>query len=296
MEFLDVVANSSVRLMVPLLFATLGELISERAGVLNVGLEGMMTVGAFTAYVVAISGFGLPAAIVLAALFGLIAGSFMAHGAVWMRGNAILVGFALFILLPGIANFLFIQGGSNDATPFLSDISIPYFSKIPFIGKIFFAQNVFYYVVVVLTALVWIMFAYTRAGLIISAVGHDPVKASTKGIAPRLVQTYAVLTCGAFAGLGGAALSLGAVGSYAPNIIGGRGFIVLAIVILGRWTVLGAAAGAFLMGSLDALKLNLSRVSDIPINLLSGLPWIVVILILIVSARMRSNAPRTLVS
>jgi simple sugar transport system permease protein len=81
-----------------------------------------------------------------------------------------------------------------------------------------------------------------------------------------------------------------------PSIIGGRGFIVIAIVILGRWTVLGVAAGAFLMGMLDALKLNLPQISDIPIHLLGGLPWIVVVLMLIASARMRSNAPRTLVT
>lgn len=296
MEFIEIVANSSVRLMVPLLLAALGELISERAGVMNVGLEGMMTAGAFSAYVAVVFGFGIPAAVLIAATCGLIAGALMAFGTVWMRGNAILVGFALFILFPGLANFLFVQGKLTTATPALGDISIPYLSKIPVLGAAFFSQNFFYYLAVVLTVLVWGMFAYTRAGLIVSAVGHNPAKAETIGIFPRRVQTCALLACGAFAGLGGAALSLGAVGSYVPNIVGGRGFIVIAIVILGRWTVLGAAAGAFLMGVLDALKLNLPQISDIPIHLLGGFPWIVVVLMLIVSARMRSNAPRTLVT
>jgi ABC-type uncharacterized transport system permease subunit len=138
-----------------------------------------------------------------------------------------------------------------------------------------FSQNLFYYAGVVLAVLVYVMFAYRRVGLVVSAVGHDPIKAATRGIALRFAQTYALLVCGAFVGLGGAALSLRAISSYAPNIVGGRGFIVLAIVILGRWAVLGAAAGALLMGSLDALNLNLSRGSDIPVQLLRGLPWIV---------------------
>jgi len=296
MEFVEIVAGSSVRLMVPLLLAALGELISERAGIMNVGLEGMMTAGAFSAYVAAVIGFGIPSAVLIAAVCGLLAGSLMALGAVWMRGNAILVGFAIFILVPGLANFLFVQGQLNAATPALSDISIPYLSTIPVLGAAFFSQNFFYYLAIVLTLLVWAMFAHTRAGLVISAVGHNPAKAATIGISPRNVQTFALLACGAFAGLGGAALSLGAVGSYVPNIIGGRGFIVIAIVILGRWTVLGAAAGAILMGVLDALKLDLPQISNVPIHLLGGLPWIVVVLMLIASARMRSNAPRTLVT
>ncbi|TFV56067.1 ABC transporter permease [Geodermatophilus sp. DF01-2] len=294
MEFLEAVTNSAVRLMVPLLLAALGELISERAGVMNIGLEGMMAAGAFAAYVVAVQAWGVPTAILIAILAGTVVALLMAAGSVWIKGNAFLIGFALFVLVPGVTSFLYIQGGWTGGTPALPTLSIPLLSEIPVIGSALFSQNVFYYLAICLTVIVWAMFARTRTGLNIAAVGHSPATVETKGVSPRRVQTCALIACGALAGLGGAALSLGAIGSYVPDIVGGRGLIVIAIVILGRWTVSGAAAGAFLIAVLDALQLRVAEYSDIPLQLLGALPWVVVILMLIVSARMRSNAPRTL--
>ncbi len=295
MEVIEVIANSSVRLMVPLLLAVLGEMISERAGIMNVGLEGMMTAGAFVSYAVVLIAWGLPAAIVFAALAGACAAMLMALGSVWFKGNPILVGFALFILLPGMANFVFIQAGWTAGTPALPAVAVPVLATLPLLGPALFSENVFYYLAVGLTIVVWLMFRYTRMGLIITAVGHSPSSAATKGISPNWVQTFALLACGALAGLSGAALALGSVGSYVLNIIGGRGFIVIAIVILGRWTVAGAVAGAAALGLLDATQLSLAQEPHVPVQLLGALPWIIVLLMLIVSARMRSNAPRTLV-
>lgn len=294
MEGLEIMADSSVRLMVPLLLAVLGELISERAGVMNVGLEGMMAAGAFAGYAAQVLGSGLPAAILLAAAAGTAVALLMALGSVWLKGNAILIGFALFILVPGIADFIFIQGGWTAGTPALATIDIPLLAKIPLVGSALFAQNIFYYLAVSLVLLVWLMLEHTRAGLVISAVGHSPSSAEARGVSPRRVQTYALIACGALAGLGGASLSLGAISSYVPGIIDGRGFIAIAIVILGRWTVFGAVVGALGLAILSALKLSLAQQSDISVHLLGGLPWVVVILMLIISAGMHSNAPRTL--
>jgi ABC-type uncharacterized transport system permease subunit len=294
MDVAEAVLNSAVRLMVPLLLAALGELVAQRAGVMNIGLEGMMTAGAFMAYVAATLAWGLPVAMLVAAVAGAVIASMMALGAVWLRGNAILVGFALFVLVPGLANFLYVQSGWLDATPGLATLRIPFLSDLPLLGSPLFAQNVFYYVSVVAAIGAWFLFSRTRTGIVITAVGHDPDAARRRGSSPRRVQTYALLVCGLLAGLGGAALSLGATGAYAPNIVGGRGLIVIAIVILGRWTVSGAAAGALLIAVLDALKLRIAQGSDIPVQLLGALPWVVVILMLVVSARMRSHAPRTL--
>lgn len=294
MDTVEAVMSSAVRLMVPLLLAALGELISQRAGVMNIGLEGYLTAGAFMAFTVAVGGWGLIPAIVLAAVAGALVASAMALGAVWLRGNAILVGFALFVMLPGLANFLYVQKNNQDSTPKLDTLTVPLFDKIPLVGKALFSENVFYWLAVVLCVGVYLLFARTQIALIITATGHEPETVRKRGRSPRFVQTGALLVCGALAGLGGASLSLGAVGSYQPNIVDGRGLIVIAIVILGRWSVSGAIAGAFLIALLGALKLRVSQGSDIPVQLLGALPWVVVILMLLASTRMRSNAPRTL--
>ena len=296
MEFASIVLESGLRFMVPLLLAALGELISERSGLMNVGLEGMMAAGAFAGFVASVMGASLPVALLAAAVFGAGAGGLMAIGSVLLRGSQILVGFSLFILIPGFANFALEQLQLSQSMPALSEIAVPGLSQIPVIGHALFAHNIFYYGSILLTLVVWLVLSHTRLGLALSAVGHDAQKAQTKGLSPARVQTFALLACGALAGLGGAALSMGSVGSYTPNIIGGRGFIAIAIVILGRWSVLGAAAGALLMGLLEAFKLNLPQLVDVPIQLLSALPWVVVILMLVFSARMRSQAPRSLVS
>jgi general nucleoside transport system permease protein len=293
-ETVEAVMSSAVRLMVPLLLAALGELISERAGVMNIGLEGFMTAGAFTAFAVAIGGWGLVPAIVLAAVVAALVAGVMALGAVWLRGNAILVGFALFVMLPGLANFLYVQKNNQSATPRLHIYSVPGLDRSPVVGRALFSENIFYWLAIVLCVVVYLLFSRTQAGLVITAAGHEPETLRKRGRSPRVVQTLALLACGALAGLGGASLTLGAVGSYQPNIVDGRGLIVIAIVILGRWTVSGAIAGAFLIALLDALKLRVSQDSSIPVQLLGALPWVVVILMLLASTRMRSNAPRTL--
>lgn len=171
METFEAIMNSSIRLMVPLLLAALGELISERAGVLNIGLEGFMTAGAFTAFSVAIGGWGLLPAIALGAVLGAAVAGLMAMGAVWLRGNGILIGFALFVMIPGLANFLYVQQGNQAGTPPLGKISIPLLDQIPVVGPVFFSQNVFYWIAVVSCIAVYLLFTRTRIGLIITATG-----------------------------------------------------------------------------------------------------------------------------
>ena len=222
--FFESMLEAGVRLTVPLLLVALGELIAERAGVINIGLEGKMAAGAYAGFVV-MAGTGDPWMAMLAAvLAGAAVSAVMAGVAIWGQVNQILVGFALFITVPGLVAFLYQQHTTTlVVTPALDRLSLPGLSDLPVIGGAFFSQNGFYYGVVALCLLVWVWMHRTRFGLSVSACGHDPEVALSKGIAVRWVRTQATLACGALAGLGGAALTVGALGSFSPGVTGGAG-------------------------------------------------------------------------
>ena len=292
--FFESMLEAGVRLTVPLLLVALGELISERAGVINIGLEGKMAAGAYAGFVV-MAGSGDPwQAALAAALAGALVGVVMAVVAIWGQVNQVLVGFALFILVPGLVAFLYQQHTTTlVVTPALDVLSIPVLSDLPVIGGAFFSQNGFYYGAILLCILVWVWMHRTRFGLSVTACGHNPEVALSKGIAVRWVRTQATLACGALAGLGGAALVVGALGSFSPGVTGGRGFVAIAIVILGRWNVRWTILAALAIGLSDALRLRLGSQVDFPIQLLAMLPWLVVLVMLIAGARF-ANMPRAL--
>ncbi len=292
--FFESMLEAGVRLTVPLLLVALGELIAERAGVINIGLEGKMAAGAYAGFVV-MAGTGDPWLAALAAvLAGAAVSAVMAGVAIWGQVNQILVGFALFIMVPGLVAFLYQQHTTTlVVTPALNRLSLPGLSDLPVIGGAFFSQNGFYYGVVALCLLVWVWMHRTRFGLSVSACGHDPEVALSKGIAVRWVRTQATLACGALAGLGGAALTVGALGSFSPGVTGGRGFVAIAIVILGRWSVRWTVLAALAIGLSDALRLRLGSQVDFPVQLLAMLPWLVVLVMLIAGARF-AKMPRAL--
>jgi simple sugar transport system permease protein len=205
-----------------------------------------------------------------------------------------MVGFSLFILIPALASFLYVQSGVTVGLDALPVLPIPLLSEIPFLGPVLFSQNLFFYLAIAIAIAVAFLFSRTRAGLTIVAVGHDPVVSAARGVQVTRVRVIAVLVCGLLAGLAGAALIIGSVGSFSSGVVDGRGLIALAIVILGRWSIDGVVAGAALIGILDAAQLSLSPSAAIPIQLLAALPWIVVIAALVVSVRLRSNVPRNL--
>jgi general nucleoside transport system permease protein len=288
------VLEASVRLGVPLLLVSLGELIAERSGVINIGLEGMMSAGAYVGFLVmALTGRD-EAALPAAALAGASVAAIMAWAAIWARVNQILTGFALFVMVPAATAFLYQQNMSAlVVTPALPNIAVPGLSKIPVLGEILFTQNEFYYAAVALCFVVWILFNRTLLGVQITAAGHDPEVAASKGVSVLWVRTSATLVCGAFAGFAGAALTVGALGQFSPGVTGGLGFIAIAAVILGRWRVQGVVLAAAAIGIADAFRLRLGSHVDFPVQLLAMLPWIVVLLMLIAGARF-ANVPRAL--
>jgi general nucleoside transport system permease protein len=294
MNFWISVLEAGIRLSVPLLLLALGELVAERSGVINIGLEGKMSAGAYVGFLV-MAASGDPYSACLAAIAaGMFVSAIMAGVSLWLGVNQLLTGFALFVMVPAITAFLHQQNlTSLIVTPALPLLSIEAFDHLPAIVRIFFSQNEFYYLTIVLCFAVWVLFAKTDFGLSLAACGHDPEVASSKGLSVKWLRTIATLICGAFAGLAGAALTVGALGQFNPGVTGGRGFIAIAAVILGRWRLGGVILAALAIGFTDALRLRLSNQVHFPVDLLAMLPWIVVLLMLIAGSRV-ANMPRAL--
>jgi general nucleoside transport system permease protein len=297
---------TAVALLVPLLLAALGELIAERSGVINIGLEGMMAAGAYFGFITWESTQSAWIASVVGVVAGAVVAVLMVAVCVWGNADQILAGFALFVLVPGFVAFLFIertadatavttgQVGDTGQSQLLPTLEIPGLTEIPLVGEAFFSGNGFYFATILLCIVVWLLLGRTRFGLAVQAAGHDPHVAESRGISVRRVRTIATLLCGAFAGLGGVALTVGAVGAFTPGAVGGRGFVAIAIVILGRWRIGWTMIAALVVGLFQALELRLNEVTDFPVQLLGALPWLVVVLMLVLGARAFTGAPRSL--
>ncbi len=295
MEFWESLLASGIRLMVPVGFAAIGEAVAERAGVLNLGLEAYMAAGGFVGLTVA-AGYGSTTVGVLAAAaVGAVAAAVMALLAVRIGAGQIISGFAVLFVTLGIVNFLAAQRASErvviESMQLPERWSVPGLSSIPVVGEAVFEQNFFYWLLLAFALVSWWFLSRTEAGLIVTATGHDPSVVAGKGIDPIRVRFAAVLFCGAAAGIGGAALSMGAIGSFTPGQVNGRGFVAIAVVILGRWRVPWVIAAALIFGMSESLQLRLQDHVDIPVQLLGALPWLVVLVMLVVGAR-GAAAPR----
>lgn len=289
---------TAAALMVPVLFAALGELISERGGVINIGLEGMMVAGGYAGFEVMDKTGVVPLAIAAAVGGGAVVAAIMAVVSVYGRANQVITGFALFVMVPGIVDFLYTQQTTNEATvpstARLGVLNLPGLRSIPIVGPALFDQNAFFYLAVFAACAIAIMLRTTRFGLELGACGQDPAAAASKGVHVLRVRTLGALCAGGLAGAGGAALTVGALGAYSPDVMAGRGFIAIAIVILGRWRVGWVVAAAALVGIADSLRLHLADSVDVPVQLLGLLPWVVVLGLLLARGRAMGIMPRAL--
>ncbi len=268
-----------------LLLPALGGVISERSGVVNIAMEGMMLAGAF---------FGVVADLAwhnpwLATLVAILAGGAMAliHAVVSIRFRAdqIVSGIAINIFAAGLTVFLVnrIFGlqdvGHVGQSELLPNLSIPLLDQIPFIGKVIFQQNVVVYVALLLLVLVQVVLFRTQLGLRIRAVGEHPHAADTAGINVYLIRYGAVITSGLLSGLAGAFLAIGVSNTFVPNMTDGRGYIALAAMIFGKWTPLGAFVACLIFGVGEAIYANNSTI-HVSAYLLSMLPYILVLVVL----------------
>ncbi|WP_344933707.1 ABC transporter permease [Sphaerisporangium flaviroseum] len=253
MDGVELVLASAVRLSVPLVFAALGEWVAERAGALNISVEGMMLGGAFAA----VTGASVTGSPGLGLLFGVAAGLLVAfvHACFSHRltVNTYVVGLTLNVLVLGLTSFLATRSEPHQ----VGKQAIPVLSDIPLIGGALFDQRLPAYALVVLVPFAWWLVHRSRWGLEARAAGENPRSADVTGIDVNKRRRQAMLICGVLAGLGGAHLAVGEVGLFNQNMTAGRGYLVIAAVIFGGWTLRGTLAGCLVFGAADAMRLAL---------------------------------------
>ncbi len=287
--------EATVRTATPLALAALGETISERAGVINVGLEGVIIAGCFGAVVGARSG-SVTAGLLAGVAAGVLAALVFALFVVWLRTDQIITGTALTLGALGLTGTLyravFGTTGAALSIPTMRPVAIPVLSHIPIVGPALFRQPAVTYLLYGAIVAVWWFLYRTHAGLAVRAVGEHPEAAEAAGIRPTRVQAGAVLAAGALGGMAGASLVLAQVGTFAEGMSAGRGFIAIAIVALGRWRPVGVALAALLFGAATALQyLFQSTGSQLPYQLFLALPYALTLVVLAAgTARVRAPA------
>jgi general nucleoside transport system permease protein len=271
-----------LRYATPLLFAALGGLFSERSGVINIGLEGMMLMGAFWG----LWGAEVTGSWVIGLLVGTVSGGLLAliHAlfSVTLRADQIVSGFALTFLAAGITGFFYVSiygtEGTPDNIPRAPDVTIPLLDDIPFIGDVVGRMNVLIWLGLLTCLLTWLVVFRTPMGLRLRSVGENPLAAQTAGVSPVRVRYVAVVISGMLAAIGGAYLSVGFVGSFVENMTAGRGYIALAVLICGRWLPSGALVFACLFGFCTALAQRLPVFSESAATLFQALPYVVTLI------------------
>jgi simple sugar transport system permease protein len=279
---LEAIILTVITAATPLLLAAIGELVVERSGVLNLGVEGMMVMGAVAGFALTNLTGSTAAGIAAGMLAGAAISSLFAFVTLTLVANQVASGLALTLFGLGLSGLL---GESFVGQPGikLPSLAIPGLSDLPFVGPILFGQDILVYVSFVLVAFVsWMLFR-TRVGLILRAVGDNHGSAHALGYRVILVRYLAVLFGGACAGLGGAYLSIAYTPLWVENMTAGRGWIALALVVFSSWLPWRVAVGAYLFGAVSILQLHAQPLGlGVPSQFLSMLPYLVTILVLVV--------------
>jgi simple sugar transport system permease protein len=274
---------ASIRLAGPVLLAAIGEIFDELAGVLNIGIEGMILLGALTSFLVALATgnpwAGLLASILTGALFSL----FLAWMYVTIRASQVVVGIVFNTMALGLASYFYrVALGETIApqrVPMFPALSIPILSDLPFLGPVLFSHTILVYITAALVFVAGFVLYRTKFGLQLRAVGENPRAADTAGINVTRMRYIGVLLSCCAASMAGAYLMLSQVGIFRDTIVSGRGFIALAIVIFGRWNPYKAALAALAFGAADALQLSLQMFRfNIPPQVFLSLPYLLTIL------------------
>lgn len=285
----------------PLMFGTLGEIITEKAGNLNLGVEGMMAIGAIAGFYVGYTTNSVILAVIASFVAGIFAALIYAFLTVTLKANQNVTGLTLTIFGVGLANFLgdFIRTAAGETTLQLSTeftaklatYKIPLLGDIPYIGHLFFDHNPFVYFGIVLCVIAGIYVKYTRAGLNMRAVGENPAAADAAGININFVKYFNILLGGGICGIGGAYISLVLCGGvWTQSCIGGLGWIAVALVIFANWNPFACILGSFVFGAFRVLKFYVPKeIIDIPDAIFDMLPFLITAIVLVITSIRKSK-------
>jgi simple sugar transport system permease protein len=298
--FIIALLSSMIRIATPILFASLGELISESSGVLNLGIEGTMLMGAFAGFMVAFHTGSLWAGFFLALVAGGCLSLFMAFMSLSLRIDQKVMGLTINLFSAGITVYVYRivfknVGQTNlPTTPIFETLPIPLLSRIPMVGEFLFDQFVLVYAALLLVPIAYLFLYRTKYGLELRGIGHNPRALDMKGVNVRRYRYFAVIFGGMMAGAGGAFLTLASVGMFIPQLVAGRGWISIAIVIFGDWRPFRILLAVLFFGFLDSFQLQLQGVGiELPRQLLLSLPYILTV-VAISLGRRRTGAPASL--
>ena len=295
-EVLASVAQRTLIAGTPLLIGTVGEIICERAGILNLGVEGVMAVGAVTAFIVTHHTgnpwLGLCAAIAAGMLISIL----HAFASVSLQSNQVVSGLALTMLGLGMSGLLGKPYVGKPLAIKIDAMPIPLLADIPIVGQIFFNQSPFLYLAVLLSIAAWFVLEHTLLGIRIRSTGENPKATETQGVNVSVIRYWAVVVGGGFSAMAGAHLSISYSKSWIEGMTAGRGWIVIALTIFALWNPLRAMLGAFLFGGIFVLQYLLQPLGISP-NFLAMLPYLATLLVLLVGGlrdSRRLNAPAML--
>ncbi|WP_026470178.1 ABC transporter permease [Alkanindiges illinoisensis] len=283
----------------PLIFAGIGELVAERTGVINLGVEGMMLIGAIAGFAFSTqTGLGAGVGLMAGAVAGMLTALLFAILALSLAANQAACGLALTIFGVGLSAFIG-QNFVSTSLPGLQPLSIPGLSDIPLIGPILFHQTYVVYLSIITLLLVWWVLAKTRLGLLLKAVGESPESAHAMGYHVLAIRYGAVLFGGAMAGIGGAFLSTVYTPLWVENMVAGRGWIAIALVVFATWKPLRLMLGAYLFGGVTILQFHAQALGiEVPVEALAALPYLATIIVLVIISRdhklLRMNLPASL--
>lgn len=292
---LVLILASGVRLATPYLFAALGEMIGQRSGVLNLGVDGTMTLSAFTAFYAAFVTGSLSIGVLVGVLTGALMSLIMAVVSVTMKAEQGISGIGLHLFGLGMSNLLFrLTLGAISTVEGFQPVHLPILSDLPLLGSIFFRHNLLVYLAFLMVPITWILLFKTPLGLKIRAVGENPQAADTLGVNVDGIRYLCVILGGMMSGLAGGYLSIGLNNMYVMNITNGMGWIAVALVYFGRWHPLGILFGSLLFSAVNALQIWVQvRGIAIPYEFAVMMPYVLTIVALVFAVR-RAQQPAAL--